>query len=966
MRIKEIYIKEFGPYRDWSFIPATSGVQVIYGPNESGKTSLLEALRFLLFGKKSKTYGYGSGHLIVEREGVTYHIGRDGKKLNFYPLGKGPIAEEPATLWWHGLDKKTYDRIFAITVDELQGADVLAEVEVRARFFGGEGGERLSTAVKDIEKASSDLLVASANGKRKINVLMERLKQVRDTMANLGKHEEAYAAYQQELDGMVTTEKELTERLKEWQEYGKDVDLVLRAWDVYKRAEHAKEQMNTYAVTDLLEKEAFYALDEKITQCRNNMQLWSGKEAGLVPDNFAPDSLIGVYSQEIEGLFQELGKWTQLQKECDQGRNYLKRVKEQLEVSRTLHNAWRADAEMPAEVNWAEGESLARQLRSAQDNYLHWQKRKPVEPVELANTNVKEEENSLKALEAGVKAIKEAYTAYDEAVTARKALVDNLPKPYYRYGAIGLLVVAVLALLMMADMGPWVALVLFLAGVVLFVYDWQGKRKQQGHYEAVIHQCERQQQLLEKLAHDVGVTTPQSAADVVDLEDSVKEKRATFSNQNIALAKIHSYEQLYNQWLAEGKELEAAGNKAMEAWQRWLPQGASRVLTDNQFFALKQEYDTYMEDLNQYKEYEKRLQEHEAGLHEIESRCAALWEKLELSIPVTPIELRRVYNLLKSHRQNQVRWEQKESQRRNYHEEYEQWSRQEKALLLEQAELLQKNGIATAGEYRQRLLLQDQYIQWQKVYEQSRDQLALFAPKKDSHEALYRRLKSGNKEKWQSEAERSRSEVQALEKRLASLHEKRGQVQEAMRTLSQDKAMSLALQEEQQLEGELQEALTAWATQVLVSHFMELAQMDYEKDRQPEAMANASSYLSMMTDGKYTLQLGDTASSLQAVLDSGEVVPTERWSSGLGDQVYLALRLSLAKVFGERVESLPIILDDILLRFDESRQDAALKLLAHIGTVEQILIFTCQQGTAERSAQIEGMDVYDLSTRDTL
>ena len=52
MRIKEIYIKEFGPYHEWSFTPAGEGVQVIYGPNESGKTSLLEALRFLLFGKK--------------------------------------------------------------------------------------------------------------------------------------------------------------------------------------------------------------------------------------------------------------------------------------------------------------------------------------------------------------------------------------------------------------------------------------------------------------------------------------------------------------------------------------------------------------------------------------------------------------------------------------------------------------------------------------------------------------------------------------------------------------------------------------------------------------------------------------------------------------------------------------------------------------------------------------------------
>lgn len=960
MRIKEIYIKEFGPYRDWSFTPAADGVQVIYGPNESGKTSLLEALRFLLFGKKSKAYGYGSGHLIVERDGIAYHIGRDGKKLNFYPLGKGPITEEPSSLWWHGLDKKTYDRIFAITVDELQGADVLAEVEVRARFFGGEGGERLSTAVKDIEKASSDLLVASANGKRKINVLMERLKQVRETMANLGKHEEAYTAYQQELDGMVTTEKELTERLKEWQDYGKEVDLVLRAWDVYKRAEHAKEQMNTYAVTDLLEKDAFYELDEKITQCRNNMQLWSGKEAGLVPDNFAPDSLIGVYSQEIESLFQELGKWTQLQKECDQGRAYLKRVKEQLDVSRTLHNAWSPDAEMPAEVNWAEGESLARQLRSAQDNYLHWQKRKPVEPVELANTNVKDEENTLKGLEAGVTAIKAAYVDYEAAVANRQALAEALPTSYYRYGGMACFILAVLALMMLATGGVWVAILLVMAGGALFAYDWQHKRKHQGLYEAALHQCERQQELVAKLAQNVGFQVPQSAADVVDMEDSVKAKRAAFSNQNLVLAKIHSYEQVYSQWLAEGKELEAAGNKAMEAWQRWLPQGASRVLTDNQFFALKQEYDTYMEDVNQYKEYEKRLQEHEASLHELESRCAALWEKLELAIPVTPIELRRVYNLLKSHRQNQVRWEQKESQRRNYHEEYEQWSRQEKALLLEQAELLQKNGVATAGEYRQRLLLQDQYVQWQKVYEQSRDQLALFAPKKDSHEALYRRLKSGNKEKWQSEAERSRSEIQALEKRLVALHEKRGQVQEAMCTLSQDQAMSLALQEEQQLEGELQEALTAWATQVLVSHFMELAQMDYEKDRQPEAMANASSYLSMMTDGKYTLQLGDTASSLQAVLATGEVVPTERWSSGLGDQVYLALRLSLAKVFGERVESLPIILDDILLRFDEGRQEAALKLLAHIGATEQIFIFTCQQGTAERSDNLEGMSVYSL------
>lgn len=36
------------------------------------------------------------------------------------------------------------------------------------------------------------------------------------------------------------------------------------------------------------------------------------------------------------------------------------------------------------------------------------------------------------------------------------------------------------------------------------------------------------------------------------------------------------------------------------------------------------------------------------------------------------------------------------------------------------------------------------------------------------------------------------------------------------------------------------------------------------------------------------------------------------WSSGTGDQVYLAIRLAMALSFGEQMETLPIVLDDIL------------------------------------------------------
>ena len=69
--------------------------------------------------------------------------------------------------------------------------------------------------------------------------------------------------------------------------------------------------------------------------------------------------------------------------------------------------------------------------------------------------------------------------------------------------------------------------------------------------------------------------------------------------------------------------------------------------------------------------------------------------------------------------------------------------------------------------------------------------------------------------------------------------------------------------------------------------------------------------------------------------ERGERLPIYHWSSGLADQVYLALRLALAKVFSYQVDALPIILDDILVRFDEDRQKSALELLAELGELNK-------------------------------
>ena len=84
MNIKRIRFDEFGPYHDWSFTTGDHGVQLMYGPNESGKTSLLEGMHTLLFGGTHKAYGPMTGALDVDRNGKSYYIGRKGKQLDFY------------------------------------------------------------------------------------------------------------------------------------------------------------------------------------------------------------------------------------------------------------------------------------------------------------------------------------------------------------------------------------------------------------------------------------------------------------------------------------------------------------------------------------------------------------------------------------------------------------------------------------------------------------------------------------------------------------------------------------------------------------------------------------------------------------------------------------------------------------------------------------------------------------------
>ena len=79
----------------------------------------------------------------------------------------------------------------------------------------------------------------------------------------------------------------------------------------------------------------------------------------------------------------------------------------------------------------------------------------------------------------------------------------------------------------------------------------------------------------------------------------------------------------------------------------------------------------------------------------------------------------------------------------------------------------------------------------------------------------------------------------------------------------------------------------------------------------------------------------------------------EYLSSGTQDQAYLSLRLALSSLMCEESGNLPIILDDALAQYDDTRAKTALEFLKEYSANGQVLMFTCHKSLVEISTSFD-------------
>ncbi len=123
------------------------------------------------------------------------------------------------------------------------------------------------------------------------------------------------------------------------------------------------------------------------------------------------------------------------------------------------------------------------------------------------------------------------------------------------------------------------------------------------------------------------------------------------------------------------------------------------------------------------------------------------------------------------------------------------------------------------------------------------------------------------------------------------------------------------------------------------------ARSELQRRFAPRITQRAQELLGAMTDGRYqSLTMGEDF-SLRASAGQEDTQCDAIWrSDGTIDQLYLALRLAVAE---ELTPEAPLVLDDALVRFDDTRMAAALDILRKMAENKQVICFTCQNREAK-------------------
>ena len=142
-----------------------------------------------------------------------------------------------------------------------------------------------------------------------------------------------------------------------------------------------------------------------------------------------------------------------------------------------------------------------------------------------------------------------------------------------------------------------------------------------------------------------------------------------------------------------------------------------------------------------------------------------------------------------------------------------------------------------------------------------------------------------------------------------------------------------------QVNGKIRELENTYAALTIAQDTLAEARQELQRRFAPGITRRTGELMNAMTGGRYgRLRIGEDLSIWAGTGEEDTLLDTRWRSEGTADQLYLSLRLAVAEAM---LPEAPLILDDALARFDDTRTAAAMDILKDMAQTRQVILFSC-------------------------
>jgi len=989
MRIVGWDIDGYGLFANHQARDLSPSLVVAYGPNESGKSTLLAFLRGVLFGfpdRRSRERlheplrgGLHGGRLYLEADGgvwtVERHVAPTHLRVTLPDNSEGTEGDLRRLLG--NADRELFKNVFAFGLEELQSFRSLDAEGVRDRIFSAGvvgAGRSARQAIQTLDRRRDGLLKLRGSS-AEINRLENELRELEQKLKEAQHAAERYPLELAERDQLAEEASGLDKKILAATAERTRYENLVGLWPVWNEQTQALDELGSLpeARTEEASEEQLTALLRDAAAARKAVEE-RRRELERIRERLkrlSLDETLPPVAERVKGLFARLSAYEEkVARLADLRRERREDERRLTEELSRLGPKWDRsclasfDTSIPATeevrglgatLSNAEGREIAADQRvvaarerldmAARKVQLLQQTATAQEAVRTA-TEIDGDEAALRQLRVDVADLEKARAVRETAETlSRTAPRLSMPKIAV-FALAGLMGVGAVASVILGQVAG--AVLLGVAVLVLAIFAVVTRPGEVGHGQdparhegALVNEVKSRAASLElsgipglQEIEERGAKLRRESEARREADRRAEELGLAAEEQEQASAQVSETDRR----LTEAREDLARRGVEWNAWKA--ERSVPATLTPdgvNDFFAT-------VRGLRETLGRLARVEEEETGL---EDDVRQFWEEAQEVLgmagaagPDLSSGVRSLYERVREDEKSREDQQRMETGRagadRDLAEAEEEIARVEGDL----GQLFADAGTADEKEFRQRLAHLRRRHELEETAAACDRRIRERIGVGDEAQHLLAELATGEVSRWEAAEEN-------LARRLSHLDDNREQAlrrhQDAVTRVGGLEASADVARVGTEREGrrqELLEAIGEWQVLTLAKSLVGETQARYERERQPRVIARAAESFTTVT-GKHYERLLARDGTLEVVDDRGLLVDAADLSRGATEQLYLCLRFSLVDEFSEHAVSLPVIMDEVLVNFDPERVRPVVGAVAELSSRHQILLFTC-------------------------